>query len=336
MLKTFYGKATLTRPFHHVIIGSDRSALPRRSEIPLEPSQRYSAEQSNLWETARRVAPGDPEEGLHNLLANDILVVERQIEMLNIFLGFEQMNKYSISNADGQPLGYIAEEPGGFLSSINRQIFATHRPFKAVIMDAAGKPILWIRRPFAFINSRMFVQRLVEYDPKGEPLLDTFAEVQQVWHLWRRRYDLFMRDGPRRILSLASEPQPEPEPESEGDTFAQIAKVDEGFLAWDFSLQDARAREMAFISRSFRGIGREIFTDTGQYYIRLGPRPRELLANGTPNPYQPDGIPRQLTLDEKALVLALAVNIDFDYFSRHSGGHGLFGFSFFEWGSEGR
>jgi hypothetical protein len=42
----------------------------------------------------------------------------------------------------------------------------------------------------------MFVQHLKNYEdytPEGEPLLDTFAEVQQRWHLWRRRYDLFLK-----------------------------------------------------------------------------------------------------------------------------------------------
>lgn len=42
----------------------------------------------------------------------------------------------------------------------------------------------------------MFVQRLKdwrEYTPDGEPILDTFGEAQQRWHLMRRRYDLFLR-----------------------------------------------------------------------------------------------------------------------------------------------
>lgn len=42
----------------------------------------------------------------------------------------------------------------------------------------------------------MYVQRLKdfsEYTLGGEPVLDTFAEVQQVWHPWRRRYNLFIR-----------------------------------------------------------------------------------------------------------------------------------------------
>lgn len=124
---------------------------------------------------------------------------------------------WAVGNEAGEPVGYIAEEPRGFFGVIARQAFATHRPFRAVIMDLEGSPVMWasinikilgftfneltnsqwqIRRPFAWINSRMYVQRLKdfsEYTLGGEPVLDTFAEVQQVWHPWRRRYNLFIR-----------------------------------------------------------------------------------------------------------------------------------------------
>ena len=120
------------------------------------------------------------------------------------------------------------------------------------------EPAAQLRRPFSWINSRMFVQRLKNLSDRtpteDEPVLDTFAEVQQRWHLWRRRYDLFIRRGPQRILSLASDPQPEPETES----YHQMAKIDEGFLAWGFTLRDALGKEMASVSRAFRGIGREV------------------------------------------------------------------------------
>jgi hypothetical protein len=80
--------------------------------------------------------------------------------MLNIFIGFEQTNKYVIcscrtlclcqvtkkrvANGDGETLGFIAEEPRGLLASFSRQIFRTHRPFRAVIMDRDGTPVLWV------------------------------------------------------------------------------------------------------------------------------------------------------------------------------------------------
>ena len=103
----------------------------------------------------------------------------------------------------------------------------------------------------------MYVQRLKdfnEYTPEGSPVLDTFAEVQQRWHLWRRRYDLFLRQDSRRILSLADEPQPEPEP----NMFSQFARIDDGFLAWNFTLRDGDGQPIANVNRAFRGFGREV------------------------------------------------------------------------------
>lgn len=51
-------------------------------------------------------------------------------------------------NEAGETLGYIAEEDAGvfgFLSTLRRQVLATHRPFRAVIMDVHGTPLLWVR-----------------------------------------------------------------------------------------------------------------------------------------------------------------------------------------------
>ncbi|EIW85426.1 Scramblase-domain-containing protein [Coniophora puteana RWD-64-598 SS2] len=275
----------------------DLGGLDNDSERLLNNEEKPSMDESPMWETNQRTPSSNPEEGLTRLLmANNTLVVTRQLEMLNIFAGFEQANKYVITNLEGEQLGYIAEEPRGFLSVFARQIFRTHRPFRAIVMDLEGAPILWIRRPFSWINSRMFVQRLKDlkaYTPEGEPILDTFGEVQQEWHLWRRRYDLFLRDAPR---------------------------VDEGLWAWHFNMRDAEGSVIASVNRAFRGFGREIFTDSGQYFITFGPPP---LDPSDPTAPRPD-IRRHLTLDERALVLSSAVNIDYDYFSRHSeGGHGL-------------
>ncbi|KIP08158.1 hypothetical protein PHLGIDRAFT_104733 [Phlebiopsis gigantea 11061_1 CR5-6] len=219
-----------------------------------------SADESDLWQASMRAPASDPEEGLTRLLMdNDELIVTRQIEMMNIFVGFEQSNRYVITNPQEEVLGYIAEESRSTFSMLGRQILRTHRPFRALVMDRFGSPILWLRRPFQWINSRMYVQRLKDfstYTPEGEPVLDTFAEVQQQWHLWRRKYDLFLRDTPRRVLSLASEPQPDVGIEE--DTFRQFAVVDQGFLAWHFSLRDGRGAEIGSVSRAFRGVGREV------------------------------------------------------------------------------
>ncbi|KAG1784579.1 Scramblase-domain-containing protein, partial [Suillus plorans] len=163
-----------------------------------------------------------------------------------------------------------------------------------------------------------FVQRLKdlhEYTPEGEPVLDTFAEVQQEWHLWRRRYHLFLCDQPRNILSTTSEPQPE----LPIDSFTQFAKIDEELWAWHFNMLDVGGTPSASVNRAFCGFGREIFTDTGQYFVTFDATHHD----GSETTTQQPTVIRNLTLDERALVLAAAVNIDYDYFSRHSEGHGL-------------
>lgn len=63
----------------------------------------------------------------------------------------------------------------------------------------------------------------------------------------------------------------------------------------------------------------QLFTDTGQYVLRMD---------------AVEGNSRGLTLDERAVALACAVSIDFDFFSRHSshGAGGFFPFPFFGFG----
>lgn len=305
-----------------------RESEPSRQEDLQHPSYEDTTSfhtNTQLWDNVMGRMEGDPEEGLRWLLANDPLVVTRQLEMLNIFAGFEQSNKYVISTVAGEPLGYIAEEPRGFLSMFARQIFRTHRPFCALVMDLEGSPLLWLRRPFAWINSRMFVQRFPALDsspPSGKPVLDTFAEVQQEWHLWRRRYNLFLKTNPLRVLTPIS--ATDSEPESPGVQFKQFARIDEGLWAWNFVVRDANGDGMATIQRAFRGFGREFFTDTGQYAISFNAPEEEELSNRGElirAPRRSHG--RDLTLDERAVVLATAVDIDYDYFSRHSEGHHL-------------
>ncbi|KAF8123970.1 Scramblase-domain-containing protein [Boletus edulis] len=290
--------------------------------------EKPSEEDSQRWRQSTVVHPtADPDAGLRHLLVNnDELIVTRQLEMLNIFMGFEQSNRYVITNLAGDSLGYIVEEPRGFLSMFARQVFRTHRPFRALVMDLEGSPVLWIRRPFSWINSRMFVQSPRDYHAPGEPVLDTFAEVQQEWHLWRRRYNLFLRATPHRVLTtLGSDPQPEPTtPEVH---FNQFARVDQGLWAWHFILRDAQGEGIASINRAFRGFGREIFTDTGQYTVSFRAPDEQVYSSSQSSErmFHKAGVVRNLAFNERALILATAINIDYDYFSRHSEGGG-FGF----------
>ena len=100
-------------------------------------------------------------------------------------IGYEQANKYAIKLASGQDVGFIAEEERSFFGTIARQLLRTRRSFNADILDQNGNLVLKIRRPIKlFLNSRIEI-----YTAKDELI----GEVHSSWHLWRRRYDLFMQ-----------------------------------------------------------------------------------------------------------------------------------------------
>ena len=221
------------------------------------------------------------------LLSQPAVVVGREIEMMNVFLGYEQANKYKIMDSHGTHLGYIAEEEG-FAKSISRQFLRTHRKMNATILSPEGDVMFKIVRPYSLINSRIFIHTADD---------ELVGEVQQKWNLMRRKYDLFVGTE-------------------------QFASIDTPFLGWDFNLTDENGGTLGNISRNFVGFAREIFTDSGQYALRMD---------------AVEGNARGMTLDERAVTLACAISIDFDYFSRHSshGGGGFMPFPMFGMGGGG-
>lgn len=189
----------------------------------------------------------DNASGLHSdaarrLLSVSALVVARQIEMMNLFLGYEQANKYQLLSPEGTVLGFLMEEELGIASSIKRQLLKTRRAFKATVLDTEGNTILvvrspshavatmltiaQIRRPFAFINSRITISS------PGASGLETEEQVigegQQEWALIRRKMNHFVkRDG----------------------EFEQFGVTDSGFLAWDFDIKNEQGEVMGSINR---------------------------------------------------------------------------------------
>ena len=193
-----------------------------------------------------------------------------------------------------------------------------------------------ISRPFSWINSRISVS--VPSDEPDTPD-DVIGETQQRWHVYRRKYEHFIsRDG----------------------DMTQFAETNMGLLAWDFNITDAHGQTLASINRNFAGLARELFTDTGHYVLRFEgvvqdyqaiepPAPRGLLTapqdttsssekkelarteesssgeRSVVRAREAEPTPPSLPFDQRAVLLATAVSIDFDYFTRDRGS-GLGGF----------
>lgn len=233
--------------------------------------------------------------GSELMLSPPALVVTREYEWGNIVFGFEQANRYTIRAAPGgEVVGYIAEEDS-IGKSVARNVLRTHRSFKATILDKNGEAVFVIRRPFYVVSTNLFV------DEPGENAKN-LGQVEMSWHLWRRRYSLYA-DG------------------------EQFAEVDTGFLGVDFNMMDERGRRIASVNKDFTGFAREIFTDARQYVLRLDPSynvSAQGLVNDTSTLAAGDHVTgnekdaRQLTLSQRAVILAAAVSIDFGKFPLNS------------------
>ncbi|KAL8828182.1 MAG: hypothetical protein Q9170_006712 [Blastenia crenularia] len=312
-----------------------------------------------------------------SILANSGLVVQRQLELMNVFIGFEQANKYVILDPLGNQVGFIAEQDNSMGKTMARQMFSTHRSFTAHVFDNHEKEVLRFHRPFSWISSRIGVydpveiatgppstskamitsapgslstqvdQTSAQISPLSLGRMRVIGEAQQQWAPLRRKYNLFLFHqspnteanlGTRQIASgdlpLSSSQQlqvSQPNPDSSTGEYSQFAYVDEPFLSWDFSLRSAQSQLIGSVNRNWGGIGRELFTDTGVYALRMdaaGLTQQPQLPG--PSTGQTDVVPYKeevpaMTLDQRAVMLATAVSIDFDYFSRHSGAGGGMG-----------
>lgn len=162
------------------------------------------------------------------------------------------------------------------------------------------------------------------------------GEAQQEWAPLRRKYNLFTHHpSPNPKTDMGSKKVPLSESDlsqvqkmqltqasgqGQGEgTFNQFAYVDEPFLSWDFSLLSAENRLIGSVNRNFAGFAREIFTDTGVYALRMDSAGLGG-SEAAPGPVSPV---TAMTLDQRAVMLATAVSIDFDYFSRHSHAGGM-------------
>ena len=305
-----------------------------------------------------------------SILANSAIIIQRQLEMMNVLVGFEQANRYVIMDPQGNHLGYLAEQDHGLGSTFARQMFRTHRSFTTHVFDRHEKEVLRFHRPFSWISSRIRV-----YDAVGaggsyasaDTLQGTSAAsvvnqsatqvsslplsemriigaAEQQWAPLRRKYNLFLaRDLDKTpaepgTAQLASGDLPFSESKSlqvaEGDPretgFLQFSRVDEPFLSWDFTLLSEDGRLVGSVNRNFAGFARELFTDTGVYALRMdaaafGAEPPHLISKTGEKAQESLEAHPGMTLDQRAVMLATAVSIDFDYFSRHSGsGGGMF------------
>ena len=80
-----------------------------------------------------------------SILSNSAIVITRQLELMNVMVGFEQANKYTIMDPQGNHIGYMAERDLGMGNMMARQMFSTHRSFTTHVFDKHGREVLRVQ-----------------------------------------------------------------------------------------------------------------------------------------------------------------------------------------------
>lgn len=116
---------------------SNKFTLKQGSVLPTHQEPRQSRMPVLVQEDRRGVIK--PDTSVARILENGALIVERQMEMMNVFLGFEQASKFVITDAAGNHIGYLAEEERGISQTLARQAFRTHRASLRTSWTARGR-----------------------------------------------------------------------------------------------------------------------------------------------------------------------------------------------------
>lgn len=120
------------------------------------------------------------EEGMTPLMTAPQIIVEQQVEGIELVSDFEGRNRYKLYAANGRQLAQAEESDTGVAGTVVRNIFGTRRPFVMGISVLDSPDIIWLKRRFEFIFSRIDVY--ADEEPIGT--------VNQRFGLLNRRYEL--------------------------------------------------------------------------------------------------------------------------------------------------
>lgn len=79
---------------------------------------------------------------VQDVVGHPALVITRNVEWGTVIFGFEQANKYTIYDQQGNVVALLAEELGSFGKEVGRQLLRTRRPFTATVFSPDGEPSL--------------------------------------------------------------------------------------------------------------------------------------------------------------------------------------------------
>lgn len=172
---------------------------------------------------------------MSNLLELDRFVVSQKAKLI------ELTNQFKIQDEEGNDVGFIQQEGQSKLRKVlrfatNIDQFLTHR---LGVYDANGTKLIEMVRP-----AKVFKSRLEVSDGSGRKV----GEIIQKNVFGKIRFDLLG---------------------SSGESLGQIRA--ENWRAWNFAIVDASEREVARITKKWKGLVRAAFTTADHYIVEVDP-----------------------------------------------------------------
>lgn len=177
---------------------------------------------------------------MDKLATLDTLVIQQRKEWGEILTGWETKNKYAVLDGAGDEV-YFAAEAGRSLFS--RVFLKALRPFTIHLLEAEGRPILQLDRPF-----RLYFHTLEVRSPDGRRL----GTVERRFSFVRRVYSVYDDTGQECFQLLGPLLRP-----------------------WTFLIR-ARGEEIGRIAKKWTGLLKESLSDTDNFAVNF---PAELQPN---------------------------------------------------------
>ncbi len=159
-----------------------------------------------------------------------------------ILIGVEAKNKYVMTDASGNKLGWVIEKSSGIISFFSRLIFRSHRPLDVRVYDSNEVEVLRFERPFYFFFSTAKVYSQNNY----------LGQIDQRFAIFKKRYSIVDANE------------------------SSVGIIESGFFNFfNFEIEGALGANIGRISKKWGGLIKEIFTDGDTFGVEMN----EDLAN---------------------------------------------------------
>ncbi|XP_068960810.1 phospholipid scramblase 1-like [Petaurus breviceps papuanus] len=216
------------------------------SYLPADFSNQPQPGTSQGAQWAPAPAPVNCPPGLEYLTQIDQLLIQQQIEILEVFTGFETNNKYVITNSFGQRVYFAVEEN----DCCTRNCCGNLRPFILKILDNAGREVITVERPLRCTSCfyPCCLQKLEVQSPPGVPI----GYIIQNWHPFLPKFTV-LNEHQQEVLKIG------------GPCVVCRCCTD-----IDFNIKSLNEETVVGkITKQWTGIIKEVFSDTDNFAIQF-------------------------------------------------------------------